>query len=680
MSIDCHAYPLERFFGAFIVGLITFLPWHSLPIMAQSLILLSSLLFLFYKKLYSLIFFVLLGALWAILFQEREPEKFKAMGGSLQARVDDSQIVHGQTKRRTIEMSVQSFTSHDQTQLTDFKALFEKPRELETHFHDQISCQGSLVPVSSQLASDQAYIKHLHLRGIFWMFIPLSEQDIKIVPQQSLQKSILNGRDNFLDRLEQQLRNERNYTILTAMLFGLKQELSSSQKDTLRRSGLMHIFAVSGLHVGIVAFILLWLMRLLLIPVWWRFSLLPIILIPYLIMTGLPASALRAWVMISIWSIGLCLSKSSISLNSLYAAGFVILLFDPNQVLLAGFQFSFLVIFALLMSLKPLDELCKILDEKINWGQSFSYHRHHLKNKILKTFGITFVAYMSSLGMNIYLSANSNPFSLLVNLICIFLAAPLMACALLSSALPFLNPLLNSFTDFFAGLANMSSQFSLKLGDLPGIVCALYSLAFLMILRLRPTVKTQMILLSSLLFSLILFLQWNHDDEAIIIFRGTGQEQVSLAIFEKDRSLLINCSDFQAASFFINECDKRGLSRIDLLICDNRKNSSLGSLSLLNKQRLQSLTFLNPRSTPTQFQQYLHQQSFEMNCPLYFSPPLHSPIQKINTQSFTWGSYEIEVKNSHLGKAELSIRNKEKIINRSLAMANYPQIEIIPLQ
>ena len=125
------------------------------------------------------------------------------------------------------------------------------------------------------------------------------------------------------------------------MLFGLKQELNSEQKDTLRKSGLMHIFAVSGLHVGIVSVLILYLMRFVMIPVWKRYMLLPLILIPYLIMTGLPASGLRAWVMISVWAMGMCLKRSSISLNSLYCAGFIILLFNPMQLLLVGFQFSF---------------------------------------------------------------------------------------------------------------------------------------------------------------------------------------------------------------------------------------------------------------------------------------------------------------------------------------------------
>jgi ComEC/Rec2-related protein len=680
MSIDCHAYPLERVFWSFIAGLVIIMPWHEGSIVLDCILLAMFLSLFLYKRLYSLMFFILLGSLWGFLFQEKQPARFQAMGGKIIAEVSDSQLINGHTKRQSIELKVSTFVSHNQTELKDFKVLFQKPRNFAFYFHDQISCQGSLVPIRSTLPSEQAYINHLHLKGIYWKFIAASPEEIQIKTNSSLQKSFLSFRDKLLARLETQLDNEQNYQVLTAMLFGLKQELNSSQKDTLRRSGLMHIFAVSGLHVGIVAFILLYCLRFCFIPVWWRLSLLPVLLIPYLIMTGLPASAMRAWIMISLWSIGLCLKKSSISLNSLYCAGFIILLINPNQLLLAGFQFSFLVIFALLMSIKPLDELCRVLDEKINWGAKFSFHKHHLKNKVIKAFGITLVAYLSSLGMNIYLSANSNPFSLGVNLICIFLAAPLITSALLCSLFPIFTPILNIFTSFFAGLASLSAQFSLKLGSLTGLTCALYSLAFLFILRLQIKTKPRMISLFLLVSSLIIFLEFKPTDNEIIIFRATGQEQVCIAIFEEQDSLLINCSDFQASSFFTRELDKRALDKTSIIICDNRKHSSLGALGLINKQRVESITFLNPRSTPTAFQKYLHQQSFEMNTPLYYEAPLQSPIKKLSYKSFQWKQYIILIDQSNLGRVSLTITYGDKKISQSFAMANVPQLERLPLK
>ncbi|WDE98489.1 ComEC/Rec2 family competence protein [Lentisphaera profundi] len=680
MSIDCHAYPLERAFWSFIAGLMIFLSFQNCALIYK-LIFLSILCTLFiYKKSYRLLFPLFLGLAWGFFFQQSPPDHFHSMGGKLEASIIDKQIVNGHTSRREIQININSFESHGGLHLSNFKALFIKPKDTLFNYNDQLITTGSLIPLVSSLDHESGYINHLHQQGFYWKFIPNSPEDIQINPRACFNKSILKSRDQFLLRLSTQLNSEREYQILAAMLFGLKQELTSIQKDTLRKSGLMHIFAVSGLHVGIVSLIILLLMRLFCIPVWWRFSLLPLLLIPYLIMTGIPASALRAWIMISVWSIGICLKKSSVSLNSLYCAAFVILLINPNELLLVGFQFSFLVIFALLLSMDKLDRFCEILDEKIQWGLPFSYHRHHLKNKFIKAFGITVVAYLSSLAMNIYLSANTNPFSLAINLICIFLAAPLISCALLSSVFTPLIPLLKVFTGFFAGLASLSAQFSLKLGTLSGLHCLLYTAIFLLILRLRIKSRLQVRLIAVLIFCFLILLQIKPKEDSIIIFRSSGQEQLCLVLFKDDESLLVNASDFQSSSFIIKKLDERAINKSSILICDNRKNSSLGCLSLLNKKRLHSLSFLNPRTTPTQFQKYLQQIAFDNDCPLYFDLPRQSKITKISDQCFLWNDYKISLTRPNPGRINLKITKNNWKLERSFLIANFHQVETYPLK
>ena len=100
-----------------------------------------------------------------------------------------------------------------------------------------------------------------------------------------------------------------------------------------------------------------------------------------------------------------------------------------------------------------LDDLCQIINEKNTWGGRTLYHIEHMKNNFIKAFIISAIAFICSFAITIHLSANSNPFSLTINLICIFLAAPLILCSLLATIAPVLFPMLNGFTEFFAGLA-----------------------------------------------------------------------------------------------------------------------------------------------------------------------------------------------------------------------------------
>ena len=114
------------------------------------------------------------------------------------------------------------------------------------------------------------------------------------------------------------------------------------------------LIAISGLHIGMVAAILIGLLRVLRIPrhrVGW-------VVIPllwfYTAATGWQPSAVRATIMISVILIGWSLKRPVDLLNSVGAAAFIILLWDPQQMFQTSFQLSFTVVFGLALILPPL--------------------------------------------------------------------------------------------------------------------------------------------------------------------------------------------------------------------------------------------------------------------------------------------------------------------------------------
>jgi competence protein ComEC len=86
-----------------------------------------------------------------------------------------------------------------------------------------------------------------------------------------------------------------------------------------------------------------------------------LVLIPliwfYAALTGWPASAIRATVMLTVVIIGWVLRRPSDLLNSLFAAALIILLWEPRQLFQAGFQLSFLVVLCMILALPALLEL-----------------------------------------------------------------------------------------------------------------------------------------------------------------------------------------------------------------------------------------------------------------------------------------------------------------------------------
>lgn len=133
--------------------------------------------------------------------------------------------------------------------------------------------------------------------------------------------------------------------LIAAMTLGARENAPDELEDLFRLSGTMHLFAVSGLHVGVVAGILFG------IALWMRFPrrravliVIPLILF-YAILTGLRPSAVRAALMLSIFLGGIALGEQARILNSLGLAGLVILTVHTQDVFLPGFQLSFAVLF-----------------------------------------------------------------------------------------------------------------------------------------------------------------------------------------------------------------------------------------------------------------------------------------------------------------------------------------------
>jgi competence protein ComEC len=90
-----------------------------------------------------------------------------------------------------------------------------------------------------------------------------------------------------------------------------------------------------------------------------------LILIPliwfYAALTGWPASAIRATVMLTVVIVGWVLKRPSDLINSLFAAALIILVWDPQQLFQAGFQLSFFVVLCIILILPSFDEFARRL-------------------------------------------------------------------------------------------------------------------------------------------------------------------------------------------------------------------------------------------------------------------------------------------------------------------------------
>ena len=135
--------------------------------------------------------------------------------------------------------------------------------------------------------------------------------------------------------------------LLRAMLVGFRPGLTNELSEPFMRTGTLHVFAVSGLHVAVIAGILVGLLRFFSVGrLGCALIALPLLLF-YTIATGAPASAVRSFLMAAVVIIGWSLPRPTDLLNSLAASAVIILLCDPMQLFEAGFQLSYAAVLAI---------------------------------------------------------------------------------------------------------------------------------------------------------------------------------------------------------------------------------------------------------------------------------------------------------------------------------------------
>ncbi|MBK6343935.1 MAG: ComEC/Rec2 family competence protein [Flavobacteriales bacterium] len=152
----------------------------------------------------------------------------------------------------------------------------------------------------------------------------------------------------------------RERALVNALVLGQRDELDSEQSTAFSRSGTIHVLAVSGMHVGLIYAALSFMLG------WWggkrgsrvaRGLLILLALWAYAGITGAAPSVLRASFMFSLFTLAGMGRRRTDHLNSLFAAGLFLLIWDPAMLRHAGFQLSFLAVLGIIVFHGPIAAL-----------------------------------------------------------------------------------------------------------------------------------------------------------------------------------------------------------------------------------------------------------------------------------------------------------------------------------
>jgi competence protein ComEC len=140
---------------------------------------------------------------------------------------------------------------------------------------------------------------------------------------------------------------DREYGLASALALGVTDGLDNEVLQAYAATGALHVLSVSGLHVGIVY----WLLLLVLRPLQktysgkWILAVVSIfVLWGYAFVTGLSPSVLRAVTMFSFMALARPMNRQMNIYNTLAASAFCLLLVDPFMIMSVGFQLSYLAL------------------------------------------------------------------------------------------------------------------------------------------------------------------------------------------------------------------------------------------------------------------------------------------------------------------------------------------------
>ncbi|MQP52641.1 MULTISPECIES: ComEC/Rec2 family competence protein [unclassified Flavobacterium] len=245
--------------------------------------------------------------------------------------------------------------SHFNDSIASGKILLYVPKTNKDTFHsgDEIWLNASVYPIPKAFNPYQFdYSNYLEKQNVFHQ-VYTRENQIKIIQtHKTIGFYIENLRDNLSKSFDIHHFEPKSKAIIDALILGQRLELDKETIADYSNAGVIHILAISGLHISIIYFFIVFLLKplkrvkfgaeiqlLLVLSILWLFALL----------TGLPASVTRAVTLFSFISIGTYFNQPKAIYNALAISAFLILLVKPNAIFDIGFQLSYAAVLSIVL-------------------------------------------------------------------------------------------------------------------------------------------------------------------------------------------------------------------------------------------------------------------------------------------------------------------------------------------
>lgn len=350
---------LQKLILAFMAGVLWVQQLKSLPAMEEILLLFVLAVVLAFFSCWRLMFAVI-GLLWASVFA------ISAMEQRLPAQLEGRELI--------IEGYIAGLPQQDERKIRfDFAITAGHDRlpgkiRLSWYYPDQRVTAGQVWRFKVKLKRPHGLFNAHGFDYERWLltekigatgYIRSSTRPVLLADSVRSDLAINSWRQAIADKLSRYFNDKDNLALAKALVIGERSDLSFHQWLIFRNTGTVHLMAISGLHIGLIA----GLVYFIALRLWARTGILHysphtiaagcsvIVAIFYAALAGFSIPTRRALIMLMVAMLGIILQRHIRPLHALVLALFAVMLFDPFAVLSVGFWLSFMAVILIIYAL-----------------------------------------------------------------------------------------------------------------------------------------------------------------------------------------------------------------------------------------------------------------------------------------------------------------------------------------
>jgi competence protein ComEC len=247
----------------------------------------------------------------------------------------------------------------------------------------------------------QGIFRQVYLKSNEYLLLPH-------VAQNAFWNLIFQSKSYLLQKIDACMPNGQEQAIIEALLIGYRDNLDKDLVQVYANTGIVHVLAISGMHLGLLYLALEWLLNLIpfvkrqkktkalfLITFLWGFS----------FITGMPGSVFRAVVMYTFIITGQSLNRKTNIYNSMAAAAFCCLAINPFVLADVGFQLSYLAVLGIVFLQKYIT--------------AWYYSEATIVNKVWSLVAVSFAAQLGAFPICLYYFHQFPNFFWIANLVAV---------------------------------------------------------------------------------------------------------------------------------------------------------------------------------------------------------------------------------------------------------------------